>query len=95
MPEGKPLLMSWEVSDTRDRETILDVICKGEVYYGDLLWRSSGRHVFHAGDRGVDPEWLGEGLFKGRSHKLQEMRGCQKEIPKMSQGELSKSQDCS
>ena len=52
----RPLLKSWEIADPRHRETILDVISKGEVYYGDLLQRSPGRHVSRAGDRGVGPE---------------------------------------
>nr|AAP92576.1 Ab2-051 [Rattus norvegicus] len=47
----RPLLKSWEIADPRHRETILDVISKGEVYYGDLLQRSPGRHVSCTGDR--------------------------------------------
>lgn len=34
--------------------TFFKKICKGEVYYRDLLWRSPGRHVSQARDRGVD-----------------------------------------
>jgi len=61
----------------------LDVISKGEVYYGDLLQRSPGRHISHAGDRGVGPrgwekEYLkaeavstrGWGMSKGKAPQV-------------------------
>ncbi len=63
----RPLLKSWEIADPRHRETILDVISKGEVYYGDLLQRSPGRHISHAGDRGVDPEAQKSGVYIGKA----------------------------
>jgi len=69
----RPLLKSWEIADPRHRETILDVISKGEVYYGDLLQRSPGRHISRAGDRGVGPERLGKRVFKGRGCEHQGM----------------------
>ena len=45
----------------------MDVISKGEVYYGDLLQRSPGRHVSRAGDRGVDPEAQKSGVYIGKA----------------------------
>jgi len=39
-----------------------------ETYYGPpLLWRSPGRHVSHAGDRGVDPETQKSGVYIGKA----------------------------
>lgn len=37
----------------------------------------------HAGDRDVDPEWWGEGLFKGRGLEPQGKRGYQKGMPEI------------
>jgi len=53
--------------DPRQRETILDVISKGEVYYGDLLRGSPGRHISCAGDRGVDPKAQKSGVYIGKA----------------------------
>ena len=45
----------------------MDVISKGEVFYGDLLRGSPGQHVSSAGDRGVDPEAQKTGVYIGKA----------------------------
>jgi len=67
IPEERPFLKSREIADPRHRETILDVISKGEVYYRDLLRGSLGWHVSCAGDRGVDPEAQKLGVYIGKA----------------------------
>jgi len=67
IPEERPFLKSWEIADPRHRETILDVISKGKVSFGDLLRGSLGRHISCAGDRGVDPEAQKSGAYIGKA----------------------------